>query len=94
MTTKIKVTKEERSDSNVIPVKDMKPLDVAVVVESSNEIVIGDVVGRAPSSNRFELINLSCLGVDNCWGEGVQHSNIVVRLVDAEITVKVTERPE
>ena len=51
---------------NVKFMSEMKPLELAIVIEP-NGTHDGELVMRTASLNTFEVMNLSSARVDNCW---------------------------
>lgn len=66
----------DSKDIKVIPMKDMKPLQVGVVVEHGD--YEGDIVMRTYSSFKFEVMDLTSPRTDMCWTDG---STVKVRLL-------------
>lgn len=58
----------DKKESNLKPMRAMKPLEVCVVHEDG---IDGDVVMRTASVGKFEVINLSNPGPDRCWEDGL-----------------------
>ena len=59
----------EATEKNVVQMKDMKPLQVGVVVDRG--MYEGTVVMCTATSGKQEVMNLSDPGKDRCWTGGV-----------------------
>lgn len=83
----IKIIGEGKKDNMVIPMSQMMPMQVGIIVD---DIFKGNYVLRTQNSAQFEIINLSMPTVDNCWDS--KSCNIKVRLLGPgeSITVKLS----
>jgi hypothetical protein len=63
---------ENVKDNNIIPMNQMEPLQVAVVVSS------GAIVMRTASTQHFEVMNLTASEPSRCW---TGYPSIHVRLL-------------
>lgn len=84
MSTKVNIVND--SSPKVISITEMKPLQVAVIHGDHHNC--GHVVMRTASIDNFEVIDITDPKPDNCWEN---HASFLVRLVHAEITVKIKE---
>lgn len=82
---KIKEIKNE-SGPKVIKMGDMKPLQVAKIIESSSAR-LGNLVMRTATANHFEVIDLSDPGEEACW---IQPSRIRVELLPPGEVVEIS----
>ena len=86
MSTIIKIEMEEREEKNVVKMSEMKPCDVGVIIDGKYK---NSIVMRTQNISVFEVINLTLFEEDRYWKN---ECSIPVRLVDAEITVKIKEK--
>jgi len=86
--TMLKIIETEEDIDGVIPMKDMKPLDIGVVYDVSSSYH-GRYVMRTHSSDHFEVMDLTKSSTDACW---VIPNNIPVRLLGEgeSITIKLS----
>lgn len=78
---------DKDSEDKIIPMGEMKPLQVGVIVDGS-DYVAGSYVLRTPGKSRFEVMNLTNPREDNYWSEG---NSLKVRLLNPgeSITIRL-----
>jgi len=64
----IRIMEEDIMTKEIKPMKDMKPLEIGRIIETSSSYN-GHYVMRTASSTNFEVIDLSKPGEDGCWTE-------------------------
>lgn len=75
----IRILEEDVYDKNVVPMNQMEPLSVGVLIAS------GEYVMRTASSSHFEVINLTEPGHNKCWTDNPTRD--VRLLADGEVLV-------
>lgn len=74
---------EKKEKEIIIPMSEMKPLEIGEIVERGYNNCI---VMRTESEGHFEVMNLTEFRVDECWS---CRSNIKVKLLNATLTVTI-----
>ena len=59
---------EDIVNKRIVPMKDMKPLEIGIIVEKGSNY-IGNYVLRTAYTSNFEVMDLSNPGEDSCWTE-------------------------
>ena len=74
---------------NIIPMSEMKPLDIGRIIHSLYDKYEGKLVMRTASTTYFEVMDLANPGEDQCWSGG--QSDIKVQLLNPgeKITLEV-----
>jgi hypothetical protein len=74
---------ENVKDENLIQMKDMKPLQVGVMVNN------GHIVMRTAGLDHFEVMNLSYPNEDACWVGNPNHYTHPVRLLPSGTKISI-----
>jgi len=77
---------------DVIPMGNMKPLQLAVIVDQVNTRHAGHVVMRTASVDDLEVMDLSDAHADNCWTGIPQDRGLSVRILNPNESLTIVLR--
>lgn len=63
----IRIVNESEQQKRIIPMEDMKPLQVGRIYDKDCTEYNGHFVMRTASTSKFEVMSLSHPGADTCW---------------------------
>ncbi len=85
----IQVMEEKvKGKDTIIPMRDMKPLQVGIIESDGCGGCEGHYVQRTAATTHFEVMDLTGAGVDSCWA-GAPTCRVRLLHPDESITIKL-----